>query len=694
MRVTARATSGCGTDGGGCAGYVPPATNPNALGAGTQTEKVGTTYVVDARPARAFYKFSVSVILPNSNVTTGNIKLYSNGCIGKSEYNCNSNSYNEYFYPVTAPITTGTSTYNDFAAATGTVLNSAPVPAFAPGTRVQRTWGFKAVIDYWIGNNPDAYAHHPNYGFGEKLSSEPSSGNIGGPSFAGPNDTADPHPEVDVTWLPPPGKMAAPTLTAMSGTSLRATFTAPSNDGPAIDSYLVYLYRVGSGTPYTSTTCTAPCSQVNFSSLPYDSYYVTAQAHNSVGYGATSPHSNTVVLSPAPQITKTVLTAADGAGQYARGQSITYKLHISNPIATAMTVNSVTDTLPGTMIATGAVPTLGGVDCIASGDCTVTGNTISATTFTIPGNGAVDLIYSVVAGGVERGCAAVTNTATATNDFGSNTATAVITVCQSGLGMEPWWSYFSKNVGAQSTANVNAMNGNLVVQATDSTPVNARGGFAYVIRRSYNSQETDALTLPGSFGAGWQLNIGQADDLAGAGATTSGLSVPTAESLAAPLAVTMVDRDGTRHVFTYRSLSVNIHAPVDVSTLTLGTAAHLLRPINPSLLPGTGSGASGFPTVCVDAMYQPPPGVHVALWRYVGVNSGCANELSDGSARILGFAAVRPDRLRYDFDVTGHLLDMVNGNGVDLRYTYDTLGRLTSVYEPRTCTGTIGGLGM
>ena len=92
-------------------------------------------------------------------------------------------------------------------------------------------------------------------------------------------------------------------------------------------------------------------------------------------------------------------------------------------------------------------------------------------------------------------------------------------------------------------------------------------------------------------------------------------------------------------------------------------------------------------------MYQPPPGVHVALWRYVGVNSGCANELSDGSARILGFAAVRPDRLRYDFDVTGHLLDMVNGNGVDLRYTYDTLGRLTSVYEPRTCTGTIGGLG-
>ena len=117
--------------------------------------------------------------------------------------------------------------------------------------------------------------------------------------------------------------------------------------------------------------------------------------------------------------------------------------------------------------------------------------------------------------------------------------------------MEPWWSYFSKNVGAQSAANVNAMNGNLVVQATDSTPVNSRGGFAYVIRRSYNSQETDALTLPGSFGAGWQLNIGQADDLAGAGATTSGLSVPTAESLAAPLAVTMVDRDGTRHVFTH-----------------------------------------------------------------------------------------------------------------------------------------------
>ncbi|MDQ1698536.1 MAG: hypothetical protein QOG34_399, partial [Frankiaceae bacterium] len=680
--------TGCGTSGDACIGYEPTATEPNALGAGTQTEKVGTAYVADGRPARADYYFAISGIRPASAVTQADLNLYGNGCIGYSEYNCNLYSYREEFYPLTATVDT-TTTYHDFNLASGSVLNSSSLIApFAPGTRRQFTWGVINVVKYWIGTNPSAYAHS-NYGFGQKLDNEPTSGNIGGPSFAGPHDTTDPHPSLVVNWTPPPGQMAAPTLSSTSPTSLKATFSPPSTDNANIDSYKVDLYT-STNSLVTSTTCTAPCTSVTFTGLAYDSYYVVAEAHNAAaGYGPTSAHSNTVVLSPAPQLTKTLLTAATN-GYYSRGQLLRYKLHIVNPGPNVMSVTSVTDNVPGQLVATGAVTTLNAGSCSS---CSVSGNTITASNLTVPGTSSgqnwIDLVYSVVASGIERGCTTVTNTATATNSFGSSTGSVPVTICDSGLGVEPWWSYVSSIVGAQSTAQVNAMNGNLVVQATDSTPVPARGHFDYVIRRTYNSQDAGVLTLPGSLGGGWLLNVGQADDLAGDGVTTTGLSVPqpvneTPASLLAPIAVTMIDRDGTRHVFTYRSASVGVGNAVNVGNMTGASA--LLLPANPKLLPTGLGGSSGFASVCVDAMYQPPPGVHVALWRYVGVNNGCANELTDASARVVGFSAVRPDRLRYDYDLTGHLLDMTDGSGVDLRYTYDAQGRLTSVYEAQTCS--------
>lgn len=60
------------------------------------------------------------------------------------------------------------------------------------------------------------------------------------------------------------------------------------------------------------------------------------------------------------------------------------------------------------------------------------------------------------------------------------------------------------------------------------------------------------------------------------------------------------------------------------------------------------------------------------------------------SARLwVGFAAERPDRIRYEFDAAGRLVDMVDGAGVGLRYVYELRGgygvRLTAVYEPRSC---------
>ena len=65
---------------------------------------------------------------------------------------------------------------------------------------------------------------------------------------------------ITVTDVPPPGKPAAPTVTAVSHTSVSATWTAPTNTGPAINDYDVQ-YRAGTtGTftpwPHTSTAKT------------------------------------------------------------------------------------------------------------------------------------------------------------------------------------------------------------------------------------------------------------------------------------------------------------------------------------------------------------------------------------------------------------------------------------------------------
>jgi RHS repeat-associated protein len=259
---------------------------------------------------------------------------------------------------------------------------------------------------------------------------------------------------------------------------------------------------------------------------------------------------------------------------------------------------------------------------------------------------------------------------------------APLNICDTRLGNEAWWNYVTRSLGSGGTASVNVANGNLVLTQLDSTPITAHGHLGFELRRSYNSLDSTLLTLPDSMGAGWQLNIGQADDLIGAGVGADALYVPAAlESVAQPLAVTLIDRDGTRHVFTPRALA----SPLNATGL-----------LAPRALPvGAGS-------VCVDQLYTAPPGVHLSLWRYVQFSqAGCA-----GTTSVLGFAAERPDRLRYEFAATGELLDLTDHAGVELRYVYDgqlvglgtstaALGHLRAVYEPTagcSVTGTGAGL--
>jgi hypothetical protein len=102
---------------------------------------------------------------------------------------------------------------------------------------------------------------------------------------------------------------------------------------------------------------------------------------------------------------------------------------------------------------------------------------------------------------------------------------------------------------------------------------------------------------------------------------------------------------------------------------------------------------SGYTHLCADLNYQAPPGVHLSLWRYIAVNVGtnqvgnpCGAPWAYPNSVLVGYAAVRPDRVRYEFSVTGQLLDMSDGSGSELRYNYGALGP-TDVWEPRGCAG-------
>src|SRR5205814_1765422 len=128
---------------------------------------------------------------------------------------------------------------------------------------------------------------------------------------------------------------------------------------------------------------------------------------------------------------------------------------------------------------------------------------------------------------------------------------------------------------------------------------------------------------------------------------------------------------------------------IDVTALA-GTGGPLATLVPKAL---TLSG-SAYSRICVDQTYAPPPGVHLSLWRYVAIGSGTCTAGGMGSPTILGFGAERPDRVRYEFSAAGQLLDLLDANGVDLRYAYalapaagaGNLGALRTVYEPRSCS--------
>lgn len=242
-------------------------------------------------------------------------------------------------------------------------------------------------------------------------------------------------------------------------------------------------------------------------------------------------------------------------------------------------------------------------------------------------------------------------------------------VCDGGLGNEPWYSYTTTDIGPYGSAAVNVANGNLVVQQADTTPVQMHGRLALFTRRTYNSQDTTMMRLPGSIGAGWTLNVGSLG-VGGGALTPGGLAVGSlTDSLTNPFGITLIDRDGTRHQFGIRKKALRLAAPA-------GNVATALVPANPP----AGS------LYCVDVSYSAPPGVQLSLWRYlIADGTSCA---TGTNLRIGGYVALRTDRLRTEFDATGRVTAVIDGAGNQLEHVYDATGRLTEVSERLRAAGT------
>jgi hypothetical protein len=289
-----------------------------------------------------------------------------------------------------------------------------------------------------------------------------------------------------------------------------------------------------------------------------------------------------------------------------------------------------------------------------------------------------DFVATIV--GTQRGCElldipAITSSLTG----GSSEVFKQITVCGGGLGLENWWTYDTTDLGSGGTASVNAANGNLVVKQYDTPPVQTRGRLAIGLGRAYNSQ--DLMSAGGPLGAGWQFDIGDTGETAG-GFGIAGLKLPNLQTLTQPLSMPYVDRDGTRHVFRLRSVGAaagDLSLPIDLTSGAGGAVGSLLGglanlPFN-SLLTGN------LTNLCIDEAYTGPKGTNMFLFRYIGLGADnhCANP-SANSGVELGWSLVRPDRVRYDFNVAGDLIRVTDPSGQQLTYTPGVTYGPTEIY--------------
>jgi RHS repeat-associated protein/uncharacterized repeat protein (TIGR01451 family) len=489
-----------------------------------------------------------------------------------------------------------------------------------------------------------------------------------------PSNGTNRYPTLTVSYTPPPGPPTSLNATAQDQAATVTWQPPVSNGGPAPTSYTAQVFNANGTAAGTPFTCN--CTQYQATGLTNGkTYYFTVYATNSVGNGP-SVQSNSVTLPPF------IVKSVTPSGVVTPGSTVTYTATVTNQQASPLSLTRLVDTLSPSLVVNVASVLVDGATYCASNpsSCVLSGETLTITGLSqLQNQGDTHTITYPARVVTGTGVCDVVNTVQAVNASGTSTATVPISVCDGGLGLESWWSYVSRATGPQSVASVNVANGNLVLQQTDLSPVQAHGHLAYVLRRTYNSEDSGlAPSFSQSLGSGWVLNIAQTDELTGGEVGASGLYLPPDATLGQPVGAVLIDRDGTRHFFAARALPM---------INTSGTGTTPLDVLRPRVLAAGGTNNS----VCVDQAFDAPAGVHLALWRYIELNAipgQPCTPVSGTSPVVLGFAAERPDRLRYEFSADGHLLDMVDAAGVDLRYAYTNapapgadLSRLRYVYE-------------
>ncbi|MPZ29100.1 MAG: DNRLRE domain-containing protein, partial [Micromonosporaceae bacterium] len=176
------------------------------------------------------------------------------------------------------------------------------------------------------------------------------------------------------------------------------------------------------------------------------------------------------------------------------------------------------------------------------------------------------------------------------------------------LGLEKFYQYTAAPTGSGSSAFVNAHSGNAVYEY--SPIANPGRGLATFARMVYNSQDTSASSM----GFGWSLS----------GSTITRLGSPLEfhpKGQDWPTDVTLVDGDGTSHLFT-----LDKHGSSDPA----------------------------------DWEYDSPAGVHLFLQRTDAAGDP-----------VRAWVMTRPDRTQFFFDTDGYPSAVVDKNGNTQTFTYE-----------------------
>ncbi|MCX7568896.1 DNRLRE domain-containing protein [Tumebacillus sp. DT12] len=179
---------------------------------------------------------------------------------------------------------------------------------------------------------------------------------------------------------------------------------------------------------------------------------------------------------------------------------------------------------------------------------------------------------------------------------GNNTPRLTITYTVDAIGLEEFWGY--------SKDGVNVSNGNLVLQETDLS-IQGRG-VPVELKRTHNSRR---MAVAGLFGYGWQTNW----------------DMQLVDSGSGP--ITLIDGDGTRHIFGQRA----------------------------------------------DGVYKANGGVYLDLVKN-----------ADGT-----YVITKPDGTAINFATSGKLASLADTNGNATTFQYDASGKLTSVKDASGRTTTL-----